>query len=82
MSIIDDSTLKNADEDAAEELEKIKNEARQAEKKRKILYAENELSMIKNDARRESLKIFISFCKRYNVSSDDINMILEISQYL
>lgn len=68
------------DDRHSEELKDLKEEVKYQENRRKLLYAENELQMMREDRKIESIKVFVSLCKKYNISSDDIELLMDISK--
>jgi 3-dehydroquinate synthetase len=61
-----------------EELKNLKEEVKYEENRRKLLYAENELQMMREDRKAESIKVLMSLCKKYDISSDDIELLMDV----
>ena len=62
-----------------EDIEKAKKQLKKDESKRKKYYSDIENKMISEDIRMESMKIFISIVRKYNIEIDDAQLLLEIS---
>jgi len=65
-----------------EELEKLKQDLIKEEGRRKIIFAENELVCLKHDRKVACTKVFFGVCNKYNISPDDVEILLEIGPYL
>ena len=64
------------------EEDKVRAMLKKEESRRKILYAENELKLFKQDSKIRAIKVLFELAKKYNIETEDIEMILEIAPSL
>ncbi len=62
--------------------EEIKKKIQSGQYKRSALYADSEREMFMHEARKNSLTRFFVLINKYNIEPDDIDELLEISQFL
>lgn len=64
------------------ELETAKLSATKDANRRKLMYASAENQMLLEDKKQESIKLFISIVKKYDISGDDIVTLIETVPYI
>ena len=64
-------------EDREKEFEEAKKRAEIDANKRKLVYAEAESTIFRKEKQMEAIKIFCLLVQRYNISGEDICLLLE-----
>lgn len=69
-------------EEKQKEVERMRTLLKKEENRRKILYAENELTLIRKDARDSAILLLVELARKYDISSEDMGILIEVSYAL
>jgi hypothetical protein len=69
-------------EEIQQELEQAKQAANTDANRRKIMYCDVEAQIIAHEKKLEAIKLFISIVQKYNISSEDIVILVEQVPFL
>lgn len=64
-------------EEIQRELEEAKKQAGIDANRRKLMYAEGELAIVRREKELEAIKIFIGLVQKYNISNEDVILLIE-----
>jgi hypothetical protein len=70
------------EEEIKAELEVAKRSATIDTNRRKLLYAQGEMAILEQEKKMEAIKILCGIVQKYNISGDDIDLLLESVPYI